>query len=132
MKTTLKTLLLILSISLVSCKEEKLPPTPPDITTLEATEITATSAVCGGEMDDYRNDLAIGIEWSINPQNTENGNLLYALETWEFVAPVLPGKRFICEMTGLTPNTKYYVFAWVSNYMGYRFGQVIEFTTLAE
>ena len=85
MKPILKTLLLILSISLlVNCKKDKEKP-PPDITTLEATEITATTAICGGELVDYRDGLAMGICWGTNQNPTVN----------PFFIPAWPEKRFL-------------------------------------
>ena len=133
MKTTLKVLLLILSISLISCEKKYKVKTPPEISTLEVTEITATSAVCGGEMEDYWKDLTLGILWSTEPWTvTETGSIVVTSETIGSSYPEMPGKRFTCQMTDLTPNTKYYVRALASCHYGLKCGEQIEFTTLAE
>ena len=129
MKQALKTLLLVLSISLINCKDEDksdLFKIPSEISTLEVTEITATTAVAGGEMDDYWKGLRVGIRWSTNPETI---NLEYLNNTYS----ASPGKRFFIEMTDLTPDTKYYVMAFVANRHGFaEFGEMMQFTTLAE
>ena len=129
MKITFKTLLLILSISLVNCKkDEKL---PPEILSQEITEITATSAVLNLELDGYWDGLSAGIFWSTDPAKLRSGTDNFLLAS--------PGKKIFLEMKELTPNTKYYVIAFV--YAKYaikkeagktNYGEMIEFTTLAE
>ena len=126
MKPILKTLLLILSISLVSCKKDDVKQ-PPNISTLDVAEITATTAVCGGEMDDVYLGLSAGVVFSTNPNPTLDNSLTfpYTMELNE--------KHFICEMSYLTPNTKYYVRAYVIRFGGdIKYGEQKEFTTLAE
>jgi len=123
MKTILKTLLLILSISLVSCKKEEMDKRPRPISTLEVTEITSTSAICGGEMDVYTIMGYRGICWSTNPNPTENDSRAYDTTYGE--------ASFSCIMTNLTPNTKYYVRAFHTTYIT-NYGEQMEFTTLAE
>ena len=125
MKPILKTLLLIISISLVSCKKDKIE--TPNVSTSEITEITATTAVCGGELEDIYLDMLAGIVFSTNPNPTRDNSLTFP------PTMALSEKRFICEMSYLTPNTKYYVRAYVKRYEGdIKYGEQKEFTTLAE
>ena len=127
MKPILKTLLVILSISLVNCKKEDKSKLPSEISTLEVTEITATTAVCSGEIDDYWKDLIVGICWSTDP------NIIYDDIYNSYSVSQSQEKRFSCEMTNLIPNTKYYVRAYVANSYGTtKYGEQIEFTTLAD
>ena len=125
MKLILKTLLLILTISLVNCKKED-KNLPPNISTLEVTEITATTAVCGGEIkidELYYYDGFKGICYSTNPNPTIDDDRFPALED---------EKLFSCKMINLSPNTKYYVRAFVGNGRGVKHGEQKEFITLAE
>ena len=121
MKTILKTLLLILSISLVGCKKEERDKGQHPISTLEITEITAITAVSGGEMKVSSPMFKMGICWSINPNPTVD-NFKINNETDK--------KRFSCIMTNLTPNTKYYVRAFNIWGLCIEYGEQVEFTTL--
>ncbi|MDR2910082.1 MAG: fibronectin type III domain-containing protein [Bacteroidales bacterium] len=133
MNTILKISLLILSISLISCKKE-IPP-PPDVTTLGVTDITATSAVCSAELD-YSEGLLVGVECWTTPD--PSNPLISVKITNNDMHPVpdedsFQGDRFSCEMTGLTPGTQYWVVAHVRHYSGItKYGEVIVFTTPAE
>ena len=126
MKQTFKILLLLLSISLINCKKDNKDVLPPDITTLEVTEITTTTAVSGGEVDVYYDELAMGliINTSQNP-TFEN-------YTGSFLPGTIGQKRFSSEMRNLVPNTKYYVRAYVMRNGDVKYGNQVEFTTLAE
>ena len=130
MKPILKTLLVILSISLVNCKKEdgKL---PPEILTLEISEITSTSAVINGELDDYWEGLEIIVVWSTDP-NAVGSSVLNSL-------CASPGKHFSIEITDLTPDTKYYAIACIGatyaikkTYGVSNYSEQMEFTTLSE
>ena len=126
MKTTLKVLLLILSISLISCEKKYKVKTPPEISTLKVTEITATTAVCGGQIDKYWDDLGMGVCWDTEPDPIPG--VTY------FIEAALPGKSFSCEMTNLKPNTKYYARAFIASRGNstINYGAQMVFTTLAE
>lgn len=141
----LKTSLLILSILLlISCEKEYKPVS--GITTLGVTEITATSAVCGGKLDAYWDNLSMGIVCSTNPypeSNMINTNAKYDDSVHEVLAEniSLTGNSFSCEIPGLAPNTKYYVRAYVKlKFVSsknerediIKYGEQLEFTTLAE
>jgi len=129
MKQILKTLLLVLSISLVSCKKDG--KYPPEILKTEVTEITATSAVVSVELVDYWEGLEMGIVWNTDPDRIlmEADNFLFASH----------GKHFFIEITDLAPDTKYYVMAFVGASYAIKkviginnYGELVEFTTLAE
>jgi uncharacterized protein (TIGR02145 family) len=97
----------------------------PQITTTEATSITATTAVSGGEIayDGGASVTESGIVWSTteNPTLEENeGYTDNGTGTGEFVS----------ELTELTPNTTYYVRAFASNVAGNGYGQEVSFITL--
>ncbi|MDR2888184.1 MAG: hypothetical protein LBV26_09375 [Bacteroidales bacterium] len=62
MKTYVKIFLIMLSIASVSCRKEHIIQ-PPGISTLDVTNITATSAVCGGELESLDNAGLLGISW---------------------------------------------------------------------
>ena len=95
----------------------------PTVTTADITNITATSAKCGGEVLDNGGFTvtARGICWNtmgnpdINePTKTTNGN----------------GKgSFSSNMTGLTPDVTYYVRAYAANEKGINYGEEKQFKT---
>ena len=96
-----------------------------ELLTSEATEITAITAVSGGKFNVDSWDIASkGICWSTNPNPTID----------DFFANYENGTRFSCKMTDLTPNTKYYVRAYIVDYLYHmvHYGTQVEFTTLAE
>jgi hypothetical protein len=100
MKTSLKISLLLLSIFLFNeCKKDSTK--PPVVITLDVTEITKTTAISGGEMNEMTPLIVSkGICWSTeqNP-TTEN------FKTIDFSK----NTSYLCSMTGLIPKTKYYV-----------------------
>lgn len=114
-------ILLILSISFIqSCKKEK--PTPPNLTTIAATEISYTTATSGGTVtSDGGNPVTVyGICWSIaqNPttsdSNTADGSGVGS---------------FISNLKGLQSGPTYYVRAYATNSIGTSYGNQIFFTT---
>lgn len=115
-------ILLILSIySIHSCKKDK--PTPPIITTTGVTEISNITATSGGEIiNDGRGDIILqGICWGTGPIPSIRKNI--ALDSTEV-------DSFTCKITGLNPNTTYYVRAFATNPAGIGYGSPISFTTL--
>ena len=123
MKTYLNFSLLFLSILLFNgCKKESIK--PPIVSTNDVTEITTTTAVSGGELNEMTPLIVSkGICWSTD-QNPTTENF----KTIDFSN----NTNFICSMTGLSPNTKYYVRAFAINTAGTAYGKQIEFTTLTE
>jgi hypothetical protein len=110
-----------------SCKKEEVSdPTPsikvPVLTTSAVTAITSTSVTTGGFItsDGGAKVSAHGVCWStgttpiITNDKTNDG----------------PGIGiFNSAITGLSPNTKYYVRAYATNSVGTSYGNVISFTT---
>ncbi|MCQ2303957.1 MAG: fibrobacter succinogenes major paralogous domain-containing protein [Bacteroidales bacterium] len=92
------------------------------VTTDEVTEITATTATCGGEVT-RENGWAVterGVCWSTEPNPTPSDS------------HTIDGDgigKFISEITGLTPDTKYYLRAYAKNAAGTSFGPEKSFTT---
>ena len=110
------------SFILNECKKESIK--PPIVSTNDVTEITTTTAVSGGELNEMTPLIVSkGICWStVQNPTTEN------FKTIDFSN----NTNFICSMTGLSPNTKYYVRAFAINPAGTAYGKQIEFTTLTE
>lgn len=118
----------------VSCKKDDNEPgggntggggtqTVATVTTEEVTEITKTTAVCGGEVKS-ENGWAVterGVCWGVEPNPTPSDNCTVDGEG--------VGK-FTSEITGLEPGTKYYVRAYAKNAAGTGFGAERSFTTL--
>ncbi len=94
------------------------------LTTAEVTEITATTAISGGEItDDGGSSVTVrGVCWSTsqNPtiadsttnEGTGNGS-------------------FISNLSGLLPETLYYLRVWATNGVGTYYGNEVSFTTIA-
>ena len=96
----------------------------PNVKTKPITDITTTTVNTGGEIttDCGANVTERGIVWSVNPKPTVN------LST-----KIIEGSgvgSFNIKITGLTPNTKYYVRAYASNCFGVVYGNETEFNTL--
>jgi hypothetical protein len=95
------------------------------VTTAEPTEITVTSAISGGTITSNDGNYIVymkGICWATHPNPmvmndsyTENGS---------------GAESFAAEMTDLTPNTVYYVRAYVVTLNGTFYGDEFSFTTL--
>ena len=94
------------------------------VTTAEPTEITATSALSGGEVipDDGVYILAKGICWAIHENPTINVDYFLEDESG-------PG-NFTASLTELSSNTKYYVRAYAVSPYGITYGEEFSFTTL--
>ena len=96
--------------------------TPPTVTTSTVTDITETSATCGGNVTDQGSSAVTvrGVCWSTssNPstsdQHTTNG---------------VGTGSFTSNITGLIANTPYYVRAYATNSTGTAYGNQVSFTT---
>ncbi|MBO4751721.1 MAG: hypothetical protein J5526_03095 [Bacteroidales bacterium] len=94
----------------------------PTVTTSAVSNITTSSATCGGNVTSNGNTTltAIGICWStshnptISNSHTTNGNGMGS---------------FTGSMTGLSANTTYYVRAYATNSVGTAYGEERTFTT---
>ena len=95
----------------------------PLLTTLQASNISTTSAGCGGNIssDGGGSISQRGICWSNSPDPTieNSSSLVIGSGIGTFTSTV----------TGLTPNTTYYVKAYATNSAGISYGNQISFTT---
>ena len=100
-----------------------LSPVIPTVTTAGVTNITATTALSGGDVlsDGGANVIFRGICWSINPNptimdsHTTDGNGIGV---------------FVSNLTGITLGTLYYVRAYALNSVGTAYGNEVSFTPL--
>ena len=108
------------------------------VITYSPTEITATSAKCSGEFtftSDEIGPFTVGICWSTSPKPTHNDQrVIYPYQQEPFV--INEANPWECAITGLQPNTQYYVRAFVhasndDSYWGngYYYGNQVTFTT---
>ena len=100
----------------------------PTVTTSFVTQITETSAVAGGNVmsDGNASVTERGVVYSKNP-NPVITNLSNTIR------PCGSGiGEFTYTMSGLQPNTTYYVRAYAKNDVGTAYGEVVIFTTLEE
>ena len=117
-----------------SCKKDSLV----SVITHSPTEITATTALCGGEFTfttDEIGPFTAGVCWSTSPKPTHNDQrVTYPYQQEPFV--INQANPWECVITGLQPNTQYYVRAFVhpshdDSYWGdgYYYGDQVTFTT---
>lgn len=97
----------------------------PTVITSSVTEITETSAVCGGEVtaDGGMDVTERGICWGTEQNPTTEGNFL---NEGEGVG------AFSATLSDLLSNTTYYVRAYATNSVGTAYGEEVCFTTLEE
>jgi uncharacterized protein (TIGR02145 family) len=95
------------------------------VVTESATNILLYSATCGGNVtyDWGENIMARGICW-----NTSHNPTLDGSHTTEGSGV----GSFSSQMTGLTPNTTYYVRAYTVSNLGTSYGNEVEFTTIID
>jgi len=96
----------------------------PTVQTAVVTEITNTTAVTGGNIlsDGWMDILACGVCWSSSPYPNLDGEHSSNSD--------LTGE-FIDVLSGLTPNTTYYVRAYATNGVGTTYGYQRVFSTTA-
>ena len=115
----------------IICSCEKDPALPTDttnadslviITTTKVTSITGSTAETGGNITDDGGDeiTARGVCWSALPSPTVRDT---------HTSDSLGTGSFSSSITGLTPETKYYVRAYAINNAGIAYGQEISFKT---
>lgn len=131
-------LILVISAILLSCKpddndagnpnnggsnEEEVVATLPTVVTSEVTEITETTANCGGEVtsDGNTDVFARGVCWSVNQSPTLDDHYT---SDGEGVG------TYTSELTELVANTTYYVRAYATNSKGTAYGEEVCFSTL--
>ena len=112
---------LLFSLSIISCEKKEVPA----VTTSEITNITGSTATCGGTITDEGSGTVVerGICWSkgINPiveddRTIEGGG----------------AGTFISSMTDLESATTYYVKAYAKNESGIGYGMAMSFKTLGD
>lgn len=117
-------ILLVVLCTEFGCEEgtESSPVGIPSLTTTEITNITSSSATCGGNIT-YDGGAAVisrGVCWSTNSNPTTADNATTnGSGTGSFASTI----------TGLTPNTTYYVCAYAINSAGTAYGNTITFST---
>ena len=124
MKKIFKLLLVICLVSgialLNGCKKK---PDPPTLTTAAVTEITVSTATSGGNVtaDGGAAVTAKGVCWgtATKPVITTGSKTTDGTGTGAFTS----------SLTGLTPNTMYYVRAYATNSEGTAYGNELSFTT---
>ena len=106
-----------------SCKKEQ---NPPVLTTLAVTNISARTAVSGGNISDEGDAGVVsrGIVWGDETPTLESNT--------GFVSSGTGTGLFSCNMTGLNPFTDYNVRAFATNKYGTSYGNLQSFKTLAE
>lgn len=94
----------------------------PEVTTAAVTDITQTSAKCGGEVtSDGGTDVTErGVCWSTSHNPTVNSHKVQAGEGMG---------SFTCDITGLNAHTTYYVRAYAINSKGANYGEEVDFVT---
>ena len=92
------------------------------VTTSEPTNITSTTAACGGSAvsNDDTSILMKGVCWATHPQPTTNDSY-----TEDGSGP----GAFTATMTALDPETEYYVRAYAVSVKGINYGEELSFTT---
>ena len=99
-------------------------PVLPTVTTDDATNITQTTATDGGNVvsDGGATVTVRGVCWSTAPNPTTANS---------YTADGSGTGTFVSNLTGLIPNTPYYVRAYATNNVGTAYGNEISFTTLS-
>ena len=96
----------------------------PVVVTLDVTDITSTTAMGHGKVSEQGGSAVTerGICWSTSPSPTTSGNHANSgTGTGEYTVSI----------SNLTPGTKYYVRAYVTNSQGTTYGEQKDFTTAA-
>jgi uncharacterized protein (TIGR02145 family) len=110
------------TIYLPSCKKEEALPTSPVVETTNVTDITPTTALIEGTVTDDggTETMIIGVCWNISPNPT-----ISSYKT-NYIAGI---GSFTSNISGLTPETKYYVRAFATNIAGTSYGNEYTFIT---
>ena len=106
-----------------SCKKSGTPGQSPEVTTSALSNITQTTATCGGKIvnDEGSSVTACGVCWSTIVHPTLADNTTKDLNN---------AGSFTSNVTGLTQNTTYYIRAYATNSNGTGYGNELTFSTL--
>jgi len=132
MKKPLLSVLILLSfftlLTVSSCKKTKTTNTPPTVTTQDVMlDLTSTTGQSGGTITSVGTAAisADGVVYSTS-------NKVPTVADEKSTAPLIQTSyTFTNNLTGLTPNTTYYLRAYATNLYGTAYGDVITFTTPA-
>jgi hypothetical protein len=97
--------------------------TLPAVTTAPVTDITSTTATSGGNVA-YDGGAAVtarGVCWSLSANPTIAG---------DHTTDGIGTGQFVSYLTGLTPDTLYYIRAYATNSLGTAYGNELSFSTL--
>ena len=122
----MKKLLLLSALFIFACSDDEGNPCvyEPTLTTEAATDITETSATLNGVISIVSENCDV-------PNNTEQG-FVYSTEiqpTLEDIQVNVNGTNITTTIEGLTPNTTYYVRAFLTNTLGDFYGDEVSFST---
>lgn len=97
----------------------------PVLTTNNVTDVTATTAVCGGNISSSGNGsvTARGICWNLTGTPTLDNNINFTTDGTGIGS-------FVSSLTGLIEGTQYFVVAYATNETGTSYGEVKSFTTV--
>lgn len=111
----------IFSLTIYNCKKDK-PSEMPTVSTVSISENAQTTAICGGNItSDGGADIEErGVCWSTEQNPTINNS-----KTNDGIGTGI----YSSLITGLTPNTRYYVRAYATNISGTSYGDQISFCT---
>jgi uncharacterized protein (TIGR02145 family) len=100
---------------------------PPDLRTVAISNAQGTSATTGGNITDDCGAAvtARGVVWSTTPDPT----VASATSVGNITSNGTGKGSFTSQLTGLLPNTQYYVRAYATNSVGTAYGDGISFTT---
>ena len=117
---------LFLAVTMFACSDDEGNPCvyEPTLTTEAATDITETSATLNGVISIVSENCDV-------PNNTEQG-FVYSTEiqpTLEDIQVNVNGTNISTTIEGLTPNTTYYVRAFLTNTLGDFYGDEVSFST---
>lgn len=126
MKNLLITTFSVLFLFSCSSDENEKNSTAPVLTTTNIVNLTANGASTGGNItsDGGANINARGVVWS----TSQNPTIAITTKTLDGVGL----GSFTSSISGLTPNTTYYVRAYATNSAGTSYGNEITFTTIVD